>query len=113
MPRTISYDAPCTLEEARSAFGPPWYTGQAELGWFMPLEPERNGAGRTRDGCTFKGGRVTLHWRGMDIPAARMVWFIHTGVWPKGRMGIRNHNQADIRFANLYVIGEPDVSDLV
>lgn len=84
------------------------------LGWPQLRSPRRDGYGAILDrGSRFKGGRVEFQFMGETVSASRVVWFINTGVWPKGQMGIRNTNQADIRFANLYLVGEPDVSDLV
>lgn len=113
MLRKTSSELPCTQAYAIEHLGPPWYLGEAERGWMMPHNPERNAAYHAIDGCSFRGGRVVMRWLGVEFSAARMVWFMNTGVWPTGQMGIRNHNQSDIRFANLIAAGEPDVSDLV
>lgn len=103
-----SFDGPVSLEQARAnlividAWG--W------LAWrWAPHE----------NACRLVGNSVRLRWMfgpgfasSYVCGASKMVWYINTGRWPS-RVKYRNGNSANIRFANLYVVGEPDVSDLV
>lgn len=114
MPRkTLSEPPPYTQAQLCERFmEASRYLVGKDYGWFMPVEPRRNMDGRPVDVCHFKGGAVRIKWRGQTYLAARMVWFMQTGHWPQN-IGCKNHNAADIRFENLFVLDHADISDLV
>jgi len=100
MPRTWS-EQPCTYAEAKE-----WLFQAEPWGWPRVREfPDH-------EVCIFRGGRVRFRWNwGFEISAPKLVWFMNTGYWP-AKLGVRNGNQLDLHFANLFPVGEV-VDDLV
>lgn len=85
-----------------------------ELEWPEWRIPARDGRGkRLHRSVLDKRRRVVLVGNGYELDAASLVWLMHTGHWPQGILTWRNRVSQDLRFKNLIVVGEPDVSDLI
>ena len=52
-------------------------------------------------GSFSSGGYLDVSVAGQKIRAHRVIWAMHKGAWPLGRLDHRNIDQSDNRFANL------------
>jgi len=44
---------------------------------------------------------IRIRVDGQSLSAAKIVWAIHTGVWPECRLRHKNQDRTDIRYQNL------------
>lgn len=79
-----------------------WFAYDPELKrlWWLqspgPLTPAGSLAG-----FVSRAGYTVILFRGLTIPAHRLLWALHHGYWPVGNLMFRNGDRSDLRVANL------------